>query len=102
MLVLCLQLLSKQLGYHRPQPSAPPAQQWQQQNGSQLQPATQHVGWGGQPASQYHQQQQQPPQQVQHCLPSALFSRAVLNAKGAQVALVYCLPVDIGSIPECA
>lgn len=59
------ELLSKQPGYHRTQPAAPPAQQWQQQNGAQQQPATQHVGWGMQPAPQY-QQQQQAPQQVYH------------------------------------
>lgn len=61
---VCAQLLSKQPGYHRPQPSAPPAQLWQPQNGANQQPPAQHAGWGAQPAAQYQQQQHQPQQQV--------------------------------------
>ncbi|EIE27711.1 hypothetical protein COCSUDRAFT_45961 [Coccomyxa subellipsoidea C-169] len=59
------ELLSKQPGYHRPQPSAPPAQLWQPQNGANQQPPAQHAGWGAQPAPQYQQQQQHQPQQQQ-------------------------------------
>ena len=56
-----MQLLSKQPGYHRPQPAAPPALPWAQQG--QMQP--QHAGWNAQPAPQYQQAQYQPQQAQQ-------------------------------------
>ena len=54
--VMALQLLSKQPGYHRPQAAAPAALPWAQQG--QMQP--QHAGWNAQPGPQFQQQQQQP------------------------------------------
>lgn len=58
---LHVQLLSKQPGYHRPAPAAPPALPWQQGM-----PASQHNGWDLPPAPQYQQQQQYQGQQQQY------------------------------------
>ena len=80
------QLLSKQPGYHRPAPAAPPAQPWQQGM-----PASQHNGWDLPPLPQYQQQASYQGQQM----PQQTWQPAGYQPQG------FAQPMPTDSVQQC-